>query len=68
MLIPGPGVPLIPGSGGMGTPPNELPFPGGVERIPPPSVPSLPNAPRSPAPGEFGSGDGSRIAKPVTGK
>ncbi|HUR54087.1 MAG TPA: hypothetical protein VMZ71_08140 [Gemmataceae bacterium] len=67
-LIPGASVPLIPGPGGMGSPSNELPLPSGLDRIPPTSVPATPNAPRSPAPGEFGSGDGSRIAKPVVGK
>lgn len=65
-LIPSAGVPLLPGSGGLGPPPNELPPP---ERIPPTSVPSQPNAPRSPAgPGELGTGDGSKIARPVVGK
>ena len=65
-LIPGSGVPLMPG-GGMGDPSNVLPFPG-VDRIPPPSVPSTPSAPRTPAPGEFGAGDASKIAQPARGK
>jgi hypothetical protein len=61
-VIPGGAYPL-PAPGGLGTPPNELPFPSPGDMIPRPGVPF---APPSPAPGD-GMGVSVKDATTVKG-